>query len=419
MCVDVPDPSLAGLAPALVDRLPELLDEVRRGLEGDWPDYAQFLADNSAEVGVAAKAALNRLVTLVVASDTESGLEGELFEEIGRIQCRQGNDLTTLLAAYQMGARVFWRHVSSVAVEQHVEPRTVASLAEAVFLFVDTLSSSSARGFVLEQSEAAVTRERLREELVGLLLSDRADQAAVQAAAERAEWPVPDELAVVLVQPDSPNSRQALARLDPSCIVFSRPPLLGAIVPNPSRRNQRMLATVLRGSRAVVGVAVPPDRLPASLHIAETAVRLQRTGVLRDDPVFTDEHLDAIIVHRDARLLDALRARVLGPLADSSPASRERLSETLLSWLRHMGDRRAIAAELHVHPQTVRYRLAKLHELFGADLDSPTTRAQMVLALAWGSPQPARAGNRPAAAGRSRRSTSPGSAPPGRRTVDQ
>ena len=389
MCVDVPGSSLAGLVPALVDRLPELLDEVRLALEEDWPDYALFLAANSTEVGVAADAALNRLVTLVGTTDAD-GVEGELFEEIGRIQWRQGSDLTSLLSAYQMGARVFWRHVSAVAVERHVEPRTVAALAEAVFLFVDKLSSSSARGYVLEQSEAAVTRERLRDELVGLLLSDRADQAAVQTAAERAEWPVPDELAVVLVQPDSPTSHHALARLDPSNIVFSRPPLLGAIVPNPSRRNRHRLATALRGTHAVVGVTVPADRLPASLHIAETAVRLQRTGVLVDDPVFTEEHLDAIIVHRDARLLDALRTRVLGPLEGASPSSRERLSETLLSWLRHMGDRRAIAAELHVHPQTVRYRLAKLHELFGEELDSPTTRAQLVLVLAWGAPEPSR-----------------------------
>jgi DNA-binding PucR family transcriptional regulator len=142
----------------------------------------------------------------------------------------------------------------------------------------------------------------------------------------------------------------------------------------------------------VVGVPVPPDRLPASLHIAEIAARLQRTGVLTDDPVFTDEHLDAIIVHRDSRLLEALRAQVLGPLQRSTPTSRERLSETLGSWLRHMGDRQAIAAELHVHPQTVRYRLAKLHELFGDDLDDPEVRARMVLALSWGearSPQPA------------------------------
>lgn len=35
--------------------------------------------------------------------------------------------------------------------------------------------------------------------------------------------------------------------------------------------------------------------------------------------------------------------------------SRERLDETLVEWLRQMGDHRAMAEALHVHPQTVRY----------------------------------------------------------------
>jgi DNA-binding PucR family transcriptional regulator len=58
-----------------------------------------------------------------------------------------------------------------------------------------------------------------------------------------------------------------------------------------------------------------------------------------------------------------------------------------------MGDRQAVAAELHVHPQTVRYRLARLHELFGAELDDPETRLRLTLALAWGEPRSGEAGS--------------------------
>lgn len=95
---------------------------------------------------------------------------------------------------------------------------------------------------------------------------------------------------------------------------------------------------------------MPPQLLPASLHVAEIAARLQRTGVLDDDPVFADEHVDAITVHRDARLLQVLRTQVLRPLDGAVPSSRERLLETLASWIRTMNDRQAMAAELHVHP---------------------------------------------------------------------
>jgi hypothetical protein len=387
------EPSLTSVLPALRTRLPRLLDDVQDALAPDAPDYSRFLRDNRTEVMGSVDAALNRIVTMATggpATDPGSGLdEGDLFEEIGRIQWRQGNDLGTLLTAYQSGARVCWHHVSELAVQSGMSTSALAALAEAVFAFVDRLSSASAHGYVLEQSESTAARERLRDELAELLLSDRADRAAVRAAAARAEWAVPDELAVVLFQPGSEMAHRLIARLDPRHLVFSRPPRLGAILADPSRPGVRhRLAIALRGSGAVVGVAVAPEHLPASAHIAEIAVQLQQDGVLTEDPVFTDEHLDAIIVHRDGRLLDALRSQVLGPLDGAAPSSRARLRDTLAAWLRHMGDRHAIATELHVHPQTVRYRLARLHELFGDQLDDPATRARLTLALAWSPDRP-------------------------------
>jgi len=40
-----------------------------------------------------------------------------------------------------------------------------------------------------------------------------------------------------------------------------------------------------------------------------------------------------------------------------------------------------IAASLHVHPQTVRYRLGRLRECFGSALDDPEARFELMLAL--------------------------------------
>jgi hypothetical protein len=384
------------LVPALVQRLPALLAEVRGLLREEWPDYAQFLDGGQEEVTVAAEAFMRRLVNLA-----QEGLnhkhpvpqpetQAALFEEIGRIQWREGRDVSTLLSAYQVGARVAWHHVSTAALATGVAPEALAALAEAVFVFVDQLSSASARGFVLEQSEAAVTRERLRDELVELLLSDRSDTLAVQAAASRAGWPLPREAAVILIEPDNPVGQAVLGRLDSTCLLIRRRAMLGAIVPDPVRPGRRQrLANALRGASAVIGHPVPLSHLPASIRIAEVAGQLRRGGVLTDDPIFADEHLDAIIVHRDARLLEALRRQCLAPLDSLAPAVRERLSETLASWLRHMGDRHAVAAALHIHPQTVRYRMTQLYEVFGRALDDPATRARLTLALAWGPDKPA------------------------------
>ena len=381
------------MVPMLVDRLPQLLDEVRQLLSEEWPDYAQFIAEERGEVSTAAESFMRWLVRIAAQGMThrpqdsmpEFAAQAELFEEIGRVQWRAGRDVSTLLSAYQLGARVAWRYVSSTALAAGLAPEALAALAEAVFIFIDQLSSASARGFVLEQSETAVTRERLRDDLVELLLSDRSDTAAVRAAAIRAGWQLPQEAAVLLVDPANPVGQAMLARLDRSCLLIRRQgALFGAVVPDPIRPGRRQrLVNALRGASAVIGHPVSLERLPSSVRIAEMAARLKATGVLTDDPVFAEEHLDAIIVHRDARLLEALRRQALAPLAGLAPPVRQRLSETLASWLRHMGDRQAVAADLHIHPQTVRYRMTQLHDLFGPALDDPALRARMTLALAW------------------------------------
>jgi DNA-binding PucR family transcriptional regulator len=73
---------------------------------------------------------------------------------------------------------------------------------------------------------------------------------------------------------------------------------------------------------------------------------------------------------------------VLAPLAALRPATAERLTETLREWLLHLGRRDEVAAALHVHPQTVRYRMGQIRDLYGARLDDPTTVLALTIALA-------------------------------------
>jgi DNA-binding PucR family transcriptional regulator len=97
--------------------------------------------------------------------------------------------------------------------------------------------------------------------------------------------------------------------------------------------------------------------------------------------VLVDEHLSTLVVHSDDELLADLIARRLHPLDTVKPSSRERLAETLLAWLQHRGERQHVADALHVHPQTVGYRLTQLRTLFGAALDDPNARFELEIAL--------------------------------------
>ena len=197
--------------------LPDILGEVVELLRGEWPDYAQFLADDTEDILRTAEVALLHLIAIAeqvprgepVPAPPVGLAESSLFEEVGRLEWREGRSLGTLLSAYRAGARVGWRHLSAAAVDRGVDPGTVATLAEAVFVFIEELSSASARGYVDEQRATSAERERLRAHLGELLVSDRSDSTIIRAMALRAGWTVPATVALVLVDPSSETQRGA------------------------------------------------------------------------------------------------------------------------------------------------------------------------------------------------------------------
>ncbi|MEI8083651.1 MAG: helix-turn-helix domain-containing protein, partial [Actinomycetes bacterium] len=62
-------------------------------------------------------------------------------------------------------------------------------------------------------------------------------------------------------------------------------------------------------------------------------------------------------------------------------SASERLAETLRSWLLNQGRRDAVAAELFVHPQTVRYRMNQIRGVYGDRLNDPDTILELTIAL--------------------------------------
>ena len=76
-----------------------------------------------------------------------------------------------------------------------------------------------------------------------------------------------------------------------------------------------------------------------------------------------------------------LSAVQLAPLARLRPVQQEMVADTLLAWLQNAGNARLAAGQLHVHPQTVRYRLRQIQELFGPVLAEPGARFELEVAL--------------------------------------
>ncbi len=97
--------------------------------------------------------------------------------------------------------------------------------------------------------------------------------------------------------------------------------------------------------------------------------------------VDTDDYLVELALTADREVAEDLRQQLLAPLAGLRPSTAERLTETLRSWVLNQGNREAVANELFVHAQTVRYRMTQLRELYGDRLNDPRTILELTVAL--------------------------------------
>jgi DNA-binding PucR family transcriptional regulator len=78
----------------------------------------------------------------------------------------------------------------------------------------------------------------------------------------------------------------------------------------------------------------------------------------------------------------------LGSLIDYDARRKAELVHTLAQYLEHGGNYDATAAELSVHKSTLKYRLQRIRELTGLELNDPDVHFNLQLATrAWGTLQ--------------------------------
>jgi hypothetical protein len=380
--------SVVGLDPDVVAamrlHLAEAADSAVRTILAEVPSYAGAWSGRMGEViRNAVELALGGFLTLATRLDADTpkapAIEGAY--QLGRGEARSGRTVDALLAAYRVGARASWRDMADVAVEAGVDAGQLARFAELVFAYIDELSAASVAGHTDELESSGRVRQRNLERRARALLT-RAAADAVNAAAERADWEPPGALTAVVL-PESQVSH-ALTALDPHTLqpTDEVPGLpeghASLLVPSAAGAGaRRTLLRALRGTDAVVGPSTPWLEVAGSHR---RALRCAALGI--DGLVDSDDHLAALVLGADPDARADLRARVLAPLADLRPSTAEKLTDTLRSWLLHHGRRDAVAEELFVHAQTVRYRVGQLREVYGDRLEDPAFVLDATLALA-------------------------------------
>ncbi len=298
--------------------------------------------------------------------------------ELGRIQARIGRGLDDLLAAYRVGTRAAWHEYADAAHEEGLDARQVGDLASALFGFVDQVSAASIAGHAEGVSSVRRDLEQARERFADLMVQSAAAED-LRDAADAARAHVPETVTVVVA------ARHDLARVasvtPAGAVVASIETAAGAgvvVLPDLSVSRRARLLTDLASVQACVGPTVPTRRAATSLRLAERSWDLGAVVGVRD----VDEHLLDCVLAADREAVDLLWDTTMAPLSELSERKVEALTDTLRSWLLNLGQRGAVARELGVHPQTVRYRMDQVREAFGPRWANPAEVERIVVCLA-------------------------------------
>jgi hypothetical protein len=369
---DVIEPELPAITEEILETIGREVTEYQRPLEGRF--------GRGIRTGV--NEALSQFVALIRDPDTGRGRGREVYLALGRGEQQVGRTLDSLQAAYRIGARVAWRRIAEAGRRANLEAEPLTLLADAIFAYIDELSADSVEGYAEAQAAVEDLRRRRQQELVALLLRvPSAEAADLAAAAQVARWQLPARIAVAAC-PDHrlatvagrlPADALVTVLEGVGCVFLSDPE-------GPGRLDQleraASRATVALGPATELAEAAKSWELARALLLASASGAVKGDGLLR-----AEEHLGDLLLASNPFLTSLLAERRLAPLRELTERGRERMHETALAYVRHHGNAVAMAGELHVHPQTARYRIARLRELLGETLDDPDARFELELAL--------------------------------------
>lgn len=373
-------PSVADLIEPELERVTgEILETIARTV----PEYARPLEGRFGRgIRTGVGEALNQFVALIRDPDAGRGLGREVYVSLGRGELRQGRTLDALQAAYRVGARVAWRRLARAGREAGLSADELSLLAEAIFAYIDELSADSVEGYAAAQSEGESLRGRRRRELAALLMREpAAEPGDLRAAAQAAGWKLPRRLAALACARDELVAISQ--RMPPDVLAVDFDELGCLLMPDPAGPGRHDEMTRAAKGRAVaLGSVCEPSETVQSWQLAKLALRAIEAGAIRGDgPYDATAHLADLLLFEGSSLAGRIAAHRLAPFQSLTANAAARMRETALAFLRQRGNSVEMAAALNIHPQTARYRVARLRELLGDQLDDPDARFELEIAL--------------------------------------
>lgn len=330
---------------------------------------------------------------LATAREARPATHRELREvaQLGILQARTAQSVEPVLAAYRMAARVAWNAILR-AWRDHPDasPEALVVTANYVFAALDQVAAQVTRTYVHAREQHMLRGTRARTRLLHSLISDTFDnELAIQKQALAVGVKLAPGYLALVIKTDDDHVQDLLAASElptGSLADVTEPRTLVVLWPSQradAEHNMRSLLRDLQRSvrsrfRAGLGGEYPGLRgISRSYLEAQQAVEVGRK--LRPESVlhYHDEVAPYLVLAQNPLVVDRYVKRVLGPLEGDD---RQPLLETLEAVLA-CGTVKEAAADLGLHRHTVLYRMEKVRELLGVDLDEPALRHRLQLAL--------------------------------------
>lgn len=377
---------------ALADRLTGALPALTRSVIGEL--VARLTAyrlmpgeELAGDISRVIEQNLRSFVAVLRSKALPTAAEVAFLRESAARRAEEGIPIEVVLTAYHVGIQVTWDKVTADA--RPGDLADVMAVNALLLRYLELITPAVAAGYLAQQQSISGDEHSARQSLLAALLGGE----PARAAADQAGLRLPPSYLVVAfgfgAHPDETSAdvdplvaaRRKLRRLRAELERHVREPMLtslttdGGLALLPERDRPWLDGVVREMARAAAvpvtaGVVVTePDGVAAAAPCARRILAVARTfgrppGVYRLDDVVLEYQLSCPSEARD-RL-----AEMLEPLS-----GKAELLDTLRAYLR-LGDRRTTAAQLHVHPNTVDYRLRRVQALTGLD---PTSTADVTL----------------------------------------
>jgi hypothetical protein len=325
-----------------------------------------------------------RNVELFFRSITEMGgpteQEIQLFKESARSRAEEGLPLEDLLHAYRLGGRLGWEALLEAATAE--ERPALLAAAELLMRYIDSVSSAVAQTYLDEHQHLVSEEERRQRALFEALVHPEREVPALQDLAERVGFPLSERYRpFAKTLPGAPthaHSQLAAALRTRGVLALTEGDRVTGLA------SEDVDEGVFSRPRGLYALGTPAPRAELSTALDDMRVLLdlaRREGL--EGAIESKDFVLELLLARAPDLAARLAERVVGSLeAYAERRGGSGLLETLEAFLACALDRRQTAEQLHVHPNTLDYRLHRIAELTGLEPGKPRDLVLLELALA-------------------------------------